>query len=138
MKKIQLPGKIANGSFIPQSQRNMDNAMQILEGQNVVVTIEKPSKQRTNPQNAYLWGVPYKMIADETGDDVDSVHHAMTEMFLTEPGNVVKKVKSTTKLSTVEFNEYVEKIIRWAAQFLGLYVPLPQEEQMWGDARRKI
>ena len=136
--KAKIPGKIKDGVFIPQYSRNWQNALSIHEGKDVIITIEKPSKQRSNPQNNYLWGVPYKMIADYTGDDIDSVHHAMAEMFLTSPGNVVKKVQSTTKLSTVEFNEYVEKIIRWAAEFLSLYIELPNEKEMWGDTKRKI
>ena len=136
--KVKIPGKVHGGTFTPSNERNWNNALLIHEGKDVVVTIEKPTKNRSNPQNSYLWAVPYKIIADETGDDAKSVHHAMAEMFLSSPGNVVKKVKSTTKLSTVEFNEYVDNVIKWAAMFLGVYIPLPNEEQMWGDTRRKI
>lgn len=131
MKKIRIPGRIESSQFIPDNPRNWNNAMAAFNGKHVVVYIGKPTKDRTLPQNSYLWGVPYKIIAEETGSDVDSVHYEMVGMFLRESGGTIPRIKSTTKLSTIEFNEYVDRIIRWAAEFLGLYIPLPNEEEMW-------
>ena len=37
------------------------------------------------------------------------------------------KVKSTTKLSTKEFNEYIEQIQVWAASEHGVVIPDPNE-----------
>lgn len=131
MKASKIPGRIANKVFIPNNHRNYENAMTAYNDSEVVLTISKPSKSRTIPQNDYLWAVPYKMIADETGSDTESVHHAMRDMFLKEEGGTIAKVSSTTKLTTIQFNEYVDNIIRWAAEFLGLFIPLPNENEMW-------
>ena len=37
-------------------------------------------------------------------------------------------VRSTTKLNTQEFEEYLETVKRWAATDLQLYIPDPNEE----------
>ena len=132
MKSIKLPATIANGGIIPENMRNYINAMKIYDGQKVVIMIAKPTKDRTLPQNKYLWSVPYKMISDETGNDVDSVHHYMAGMFLAhKTAGPIPAVRSTTTLTTVEFSEYIEVIIRWAAEFLNLYIPLPNEDELW-------
>jgi hypothetical protein len=133
MKAIKLPAKIKGKKLIPANTRNYENALSLYEGLEVVITIAKPTKSRTNPQNAYLWAVPYRMISDETGNDIDSVHHYMAGMFLSEKtSGLIDQVKSTTRLTTVEFSEYIEKIIQWAAEFLNLYIELPNEKEMWG------
>ena len=140
MKQIKLSGKIQKNEFLPDSPRNFLNAMMIYEGKKVMVTIGIPTKQRSNPQNSYLWAVPYRMIADETGNDVDSIHHYMAGMFLSKKTSCpIDKVRSTTKLTTVEFSEYIEKIIRWSAEFLSMYIPLPEEEDLlkWIDDNAK-
>src|SRR3990167_10023749 len=41
------------------------------KGREVVVTVEKKSRQRSVKQNAWLWGVAYPLIAESIGVD----HH---------------------------------------------------------------
>lgn len=38
------------------------------------VVIGKLTRERTNKQNAALWGHAYKIIREETGNDVDDLH----------------------------------------------------------------
>jgi hypothetical protein len=52
------------------------------------------------------------------GDTREGVHEDMKVMF---------KVKTTTTLNKKEFNDYLEKIKQWAAQFLGLAIPDPDQ-----------
>lgn len=136
MRKVKLPATIVSGEIKPKSPRNYQNALTIFDGKEVVIEIGIPSKVRSNNQNNYLWGVPYRMIAEETGDDAESIHNFLRNEFLSEPGNVVNKVKSTSKLSTTEFNTYVDNIIKWAAEFLSMYIPLPNEMEFYGEAKR--
>ena len=133
MKQIKLPAKIKEGKLIFASMRNLGNALSLHEGKDVVITIARPTKDRTPPQNRYLWKVPYKMIAEETGDDVDSIHHYLTRMFLSEKtSGPIPIVRSTTKLTTKEFMTYVDNILKWAAEFLNIYIPLPSEDEYYG------
>lgn len=135
---VEKTGTTYKVDCAPHVKRNIQNLLCTLDGERVEITIAKPTKKRSNQQNSYLWGVPYALIAEHTGMDADSVHHEMRGMFLKQKGNgPINKVKSTTKLTTAEFNAYVDSIIRWAAEFLGLYIPLPNEEEMWGGLLKK-
>jgi hypothetical protein len=133
MKTIRIPGRVSDESiFIPDNPENYEDALRLNVGHKVIVTIGRPSKSRTLPQNNYLFGVVYKEIALETGSTVEDVHEAMKNMFLSDHATPIPHIKSTTKLTTVEFNEYFESIIQWASSFLGLYIELPNESAMWG------
>jgi hypothetical protein len=133
MKSIKLPATIANGGIIPESSRNYANAMKVYDGQKVVITIAKPTKTRSNKQNAYLFGGPYEAIMEKTGNDKESIHHAMKEMFAKLPtSGPIPVIESTSKMSTVRFMKYVDDVIQFCAEFLEIYVPLPHESELFG------
>ena len=107
-------------------------------GKEIEVTIRRKRKHRSDPQNRYYWGVVVEMIRagmKDMGDELtpDQVHEFLKWRFLR-----VKKIDettgellyeyagSTTKLGTVEFSEYVEKCCQFAAEYLGVSVPIPQ------------
>lgn len=91
--------------------------------------------KRTVQQNAYLFGVPYKLISEYTGYGVSECHYEMRMLFHFEfkerfDGSMVKTPKTTTSMSKKEFSEYWEKIQIFAAQEWDLYIPDPSEELM--------
>jgi hypothetical protein len=73
------------------------------------------------------------MLADQSNCSVDRMHKALAGEFLgydsvrLPNGTVHKMPKTTRTLTTVEFNNYVEKIQRWAAEN-GLDIPSPNEK----------
>lgn len=100
------------------------------------VTFEPYKKTRSTSQNAYLWGVVYPLIVERAGLQgwtVDEVH----EFFLGEhfgweylEGFGRKKarpVRRSSKLSTMEFQDYVAFIQRYMAE-RGVYIPDPNED----------
>lgn len=101
----------------------------------VEVTIKKPARKRTLSQNNYLWGVCYKIIGDELGYDIEEIHEIMKQRFLKRQKDVdfkgkkitLEKTLSTTKLSTTQFNQYVDKVKMFASSELGIYIPDPNE-----------
>lgn len=103
-----------------------------LRGQTVEVTAVKRRKRRSNEQNAYYHGVVLKLIADHCGyrgsDDLEGLHESLKQKFLPKSG-LLQIPKSTTALTTVEFEEYLEDIRRWAANELCIYIPVPNEAQ---------
>jgi len=147
MKTVTLLAKVVDGRIDPDSERNWETAMKILEGKQVSVKIGPRTRIRSNLQNNYLWGVVYKTISDETGNDSKDLHEFFKDrafgedvgMLVKQPGDdggstmlkyrVCKR--STTDLTTVEFIEYYRGIIAFAAEDLGIYVPEPNEEEMW-------
>jgi hypothetical protein len=43
-------------------------------------------------------------------------------------GEVLETIGSTTKLSTTEFNEYIDRISQFAAEFLGVEIMPPNKQ----------
>ncbi len=95
-------------------------------------------KIRSRQQQGYYWGVILKYIADETGNNAETVHEEMKRMYLKigekRLGNrIVDVTRSTSDLTTVETEEYYSKIRSWAGSKpedggLGIMIPLPNEE----------
>jgi hypothetical protein len=90
-------------------------------------------KKRTDKQNRYYWGVVIDYIARQMGEsDKDEVHKTLAMHFLgyeeqTYGGVSFQSTRSTTSLSTEEMTEYIETVRRWAAEFLALNIPDPDQ-----------
>jgi len=112
------------------------------DGDRVTVEIKTRRKPRSLKQNSVLhWYI--NEIADETGIEPDDVKELLRHKYLAvditdkdgeiiadkETGEVLRRYRSTTELSTVEFNEFTEKIRLWANDFLNLQLPLPDEQK---------
>jgi len=121
---MKIYGEIRGGMF--SNMPTLYKEFQRLDGRQVTLTITKRVPRRSLPQNSYLWGIVYKVIADYSGYSQEEVHDSMRSMFLTDRSGDMPIIKSTTELSTEEFAAYVESIQRWAAEFAQLYIPDPQ------------
>lgn len=107
-------------------------------GQEIEVSIQRKRKHRTDPQNRYYWGIVVEMVRHgmkEMGDDVtqDQAHEFLKWRFLRvqkideHTGEILYEYAgSTANLGTVDFAEYIEKCCQFAAEFLGVSIPLPQ------------
>lgn len=100
------------------------------DGTHVDITIRKHKSKRSNEQNRFYWKIVVGILADEFGYEPDEMHCVLREKFLRihddkHPDFVI--AKSTTKLSTVEFIEYIEKIQRWASIEYQIYIPNPEK-----------
>ena len=87
--------------------------------------LKKWKKPRTNKQNSYYWGL-IDIIAKESWEDKDYIHWALGMKFLSDKSKKMPFVRSTTSLSTVEFNEYIENIRNYMA---GFDIILPDADQ---------
>jgi hypothetical protein len=69
------------------------------------------------------------ILAEYCGYEPEEMHEALKDKFLSVglDDHGLKIVRSTTKLSTTEMEEYLEKIKRWAAAELNCYIPDPNE-----------
>lgn len=108
---------------------NRDGFMRLIEqmnGREIDIMVRKHRKARSTNQNSFYWGVVLAIIAESTGNEPEDMHAAFRDLFLTDRSGPLPLVRSTTDLSTVEFNEYIEKIVRFAAEKLELVIPDPQ------------
>lgn len=102
-------------------------------GQKVIVGVRERKKVRTLKQQALWWVAVVSIIAEHTGDNLEDVHTDLKRLLLPKKvrtgidGKVYRDVGSTTDLSTTEFSELVQKARAWAAQFLEITLPIPEE-----------
>lgn len=106
------------------------------DGIKVTVTVEHFKRKRSLSQNNYAHFV-IGMIADETGEDINQLKEALKARYglresitdregnevADENGEVVERLKSTSAYTTTEMTEFIEKIRRWAAEFLNMNIP---------------
>jgi hypothetical protein len=126
MKKI-FQGRIEKGLLVLDDQKGYDLLRWSLNGKEVTATLAKKTKPRSNNQNAYYWGVVIQLISDHTGYSPDEAHDAMIMKFLQEHKANLDSIKSTTDLSTVEFEDYMSTIRMFASINLDCYIPEPNE-----------
>jgi hypothetical protein len=105
-------------------------------------------KTRSLPQNKYYWGCVLAIISKEVGIDPEDLHEYFkdkysfrTEFYLREDYVYSKKSQllknellggirdlpiSTKMMSTKDFGEYLDKIVRWANE-KDMRIPQPNE-----------
>lgn len=112
-----------------------------LEGQKVLVTVEKMHNKRSLNQNAYYW-VCIQVIADFTGHSPDEMHRLFKGLFLPRKEIELNGKKhllagSTTELTKGQFAEYMLRINAEASQ-MGLVLPSPEEYKQGMDAAMMV
>ena len=143
MKTIEANGRINREGRLVIN--NADRPVFINEiskhpGKSVMVKVCLDGKKRSGEQNNYYYGVVVSLIqsaiTEEWGEPMtkDDVHELLKqqcnwiEKTSTVTGESVKVARSTANLSTVEFEEYLERCRRFAVEFLNLVIPLPNEQ----------
>lgn len=126
--KYTFDGVVTEDYKLKLSKRRMLDTviLTFAPGTEVTLTLSKRVKNRSNAQNAYYWAVPVKILAEHLGYEYEEAHEALKWQFLRK-GDEVPTVRSTTKLTTEEFNDYIDRIIRWAAIEFRVVIPDPNE-----------
>ncbi len=137
-----------SGVLYVTDAKNFDIYLEKFKDKDVLVTVKRVSKDRSNKEERYCWRVVYELIAQAMETSREEAHELCKTLFLTEEesttlkdGRVIryKRTKSTTELNDKEYHTYIfEKVIPWAAlptedtglgqnSGLGIYIPLPNE-----------
>lgn len=139
MKSVTFPTKVINGT-ISSNRKPIKEAIASFDGKEIILTISKKSKRRSNDQNAYLWGVVYPIIKNglkEQGYNqitTEQVHELLKGQFCKEEivnentGEIKTITGHTRELTTSQFMEYLEDIKQFASEELGCYIPDPNEQ----------
>ena len=104
-----------------------------LEGKEVDVTVGKRKHIRSQQQMRYYFGVVVKLIADYTGDDIDTIHDFLKDKFAPRKTITVQGEARTIAGCTHDlfrdnfFADYVDHIRKWAAQELEVVIPDPNQ-----------
>lgn len=137
MHKFQA--KVNKGSLALTNRPLFNDTIACLRDGDYIMEIKEKKKKRSNSQNSYLWAVVNQMVCRrliELGHDVDleETHDFLKasfnykEVVNENTGEVFKIPKGTSGLSTEEFSEYIERVVRFGAEILGIIIPLPNEQ----------
>jgi len=141
--KIEITTSIVNGIF----KRNRNLVLQAIKsfnGKDVVITFSKPKKARSTQQNRYYWGCVLTLVQggllDATGElrSVDNIHYKIllplfaptNEIVNTDTGECIIERLTSSEMTTTQFCEYIMEIQKWGAEFLGIDIPNPNEENL--------
>lgn len=108
-------------------------------GKKLEIIFRIKRKRRSLSQNAYYWGVIIPMIYTGMLDagwqmDTEEVHDYLKKQFNIkefineQTGEIIKSIGSTTKMTTVDMMDYFAEITQWAAEFLNVKIPEPNEQ----------
>lgn len=129
-------GRVVDGrvEFDPAEAAARRSHLRQMEGKAVEAVIRPRKTKRSLVQNSWLWGVAIPLLADSLGYDKHE-HEALHYQLLAECfgsaydqrfGREVPRVTSS-RLSTKEFSDYMEWLVRWAAVEHQCVIPLPDE-----------
>lgn len=131
---VYAPAQVIDGKLKLANPEQFKAAIASLKGE-VIVKVAKKERIRSLNQNSYYWGVIIKYLCDYTGEtDPERIHDALKMKFWARPvgdgklGRALLAPGSTTDMTTRDFEEYVEKCRNFAAQELGIVIPLPNED----------
>lgn len=138
--------KVENGriAFRSEHQRALFlHQLRKHEGKEITLRVEGKKLTRSAKQNAYYW-VYLSLLAEATGNTADGLHAWAKQEFISTAyeevfGERVPLEKTTTKLSKLEFTEYIMEI----EQFTGIPAPdprpfdLPMTIEEWEEARER-
>lgn len=119
-------GEVKDGKLKLENQDKFEIYIGTLAGR-VELTVKKFRKSRSVQQNRYYFGVVLKIISDHTGYETEDLHNHFKTHFLKKKVGKLTSYYSTTKLDTLQFTDYLDKVIRFAEQRLDLNIPSPDE-----------
>tara|TARA_R110001599_G_scaffold300346_3_gene505458 strand:+ start:591 stop:1004 length:414 start_codon:yes stop_codon:yes gene_type:complete len=100
-------------------------------GEEAIISIKPKNMTRSGSQNALYWTI-IDQVRAESGNTKDAIHKFCQSEFLESTVEEVAKkpivvVKSTTSLSTKEMATYLDEIITWVENDLGIVLKLPDD-----------
>lgn len=138
MEKLELSAYTdEQGVFHLQNRKRLIEWARQNPNKQLSVRVHKKGAKRSNQQNRYLWGVVieevrlgllnigYEMTAEETHFFLKSKFNPIE--FPNKEGEAIQLPGTTTNLTKTQFGEYIEKIGQWAAEYLGIRIPQPNE-----------
>lgn len=132
---MELIGIIQDGKFQSPRKAELLEWCRKNEGKTVVFNLTVQRKKRSNDQNSFYHGVCVPMVQAGMYELGNEMSLQETHEFLKKElnykevpskfGELMRVPRSTTELTTVEFVAYIERIQRFAAEYLGIVIPDP-------------
>ncbi|MHA1720093.1 MAG: hypothetical protein ACTSXK_11270 [Promethearchaeota archaeon] len=127
---------VKNGKMKIEDMEGFKKTLSKFEGKDGWLLLQSNYRQRTLPENRYLFGVVIKILKDTpefSGWDSIEVYRWLEWKFLNDYPKEIHEWVSIKNLSTVDFEELMTRIREWGAIELGIYIPEPNEVDIQGD-----
>lgn len=132
---VSTPGEIRKGKLCVKDATVFSQRLARFKDGAVQITVERKYATRSQKQNRWYWSQVIGLVAEHTGYTPDEIHEIYKAKFIPKPmaiadgnGEIVGEVVlggSTTRMDTVQFSEFCERIREWAAT-LGIVIPDPE------------
>jgi len=141
MKKIEINSSVKDG-VLATNRNKISEAIKSFDGKNIVITIEKSKKKRSNNQNAFYHAVVIPIMKDAFKDawgeyySATEIHEALKakycfkEQINEATGEIIQIPISTTNFNTIEWEEYIDKIRAFAMEWFNVIIPMPNEQTL--------
>jgi len=132
-------GPVFGRGLVRQGRLRIDQAnvfaaqLQQLRDGVVEIAIARKRATRSQQANRFYWGQCVAPVAEHTGYTANEIHELAKQMFLPKRLAVADthgEVRgefvigaSTTRLTTLEFSEFIEAFRAWAAETLDVQIP---------------
>ena len=139
MLKIQyIAIKEDNGFRVVNSKLFKEELNKLPKGRYRFI-VEKYKKAKSLPQLGYLFGVIYPLVLRHLNDagweftsieEVDMLckeKFAGKEIINRDSGEIITVPALKREMTTIEFNGYINAIRQWDAEYLGGYIPEPEQ-----------
>ena len=136
---FEIRTNVVNG-VLKRNKNLLIDAINSFEGKEIVITIKKASKKRSNSQNSYYFGclipITQQAIKSEWGEvwTKEMVHEFYKAKFLfyekvnEETSEVIRIPKSTTENTTTAQEDYHAEIRQFLFEWFNVTAPLPGED----------
>lgn len=138
MEKLELLAYTTeHGIFHIQNKQRLIEWARMNPSKQLMIRVDKRGSRRSTPQNRYYWGVVvaevrlgfleigYDMTAEQTHDWLKEKFNPV--IVENKAGITIEMPGSTTQMTKTQFSEYIEKIARFAAEYLSITIPSPNE-----------
>jgi hypothetical protein len=135
---LTFPGVIDPAGRLRLDNRSaFDAHARTLATKRVVLSVREDRATRSTRQLRWEFGVALPLIAEACGYEANETEQLHYELLTKHYGvrynrklkKYVPKVKRSRQLNTKEYAEHQEWLCRFAAEFLGCVVPLPNEPE---------
>ena len=129
-KSIKFTKKDGEVQYKEHVLNQIDAVFSTLANGAYIIHAKKEVKRRTINQNALMW-LWFTCIEIETGTDKNDVHDYYCTRFIrrktTVNGSDRIVISGTSKLNTVHFTDFLNKVQADAASEFGIKLPLPED-----------
>ncbi len=142
MKELTTYGNIRSGRLHISYRDRFDEALRAWPDCRIILSVRKIYNSRSIQQNAYLHGVvipevqrglidagysPNEVTMDAV-KDLLKYRFAKKEIVNTTTGETMEMIHATHEMTTAEMTDFIEEVRRFASEYLGVYIPSPNEQ----------